>query len=144
MNFKGASIIFILCLGILASSFSFLPNKEEISIPAKKVRKPNVVIIFLDDSGYSDFSPFGNGNIPTPNVQKLADEGTRFTNFYVPQAICSASRSALITGCYPGRTKVFGAHGPKERGLETNFPTIGELFKSEGYKTALFGKMALW
>lgn len=102
--------------------------------------QPNIVIIFLDDSGYSDFTPFGQKNIQTPNVQTLADEGVVFKNFHVPQAICSASRSALMSGCYPCRTKVFGAHGPNARGLETNFPTMAEVFKSAGYKTAIFGK----
>jgi len=103
-------------------------------------KKPNIVIIFLDDSGYSDFSPFGQIKIETPNVKTLAEEGITFRNFYVPQAICSASRAALLTGCYPGRTHVFGAHGPNERGLETNFATIGEVFQDAGYKTAIFGK----
>ena len=108
-----------------------------------KTQKPNVVIIFLDDSGYSDFNPFGQVDIGTPNVQKLAEEGVSYTNFHVPQAICSASRSALMTGCYPGRTKVFGAHGPNEKGLDTIFPTMGEIFQSAGYRTGLFGKWHL-
>jgi len=103
-------------------------------------RQPNVVIIFLDDAGYGDFRPFAQDVIETPQVQALAEEGVMYTNFHVPQAICSASRSALISGCYPGRTKVFGAHGPNGRGLETIFPTMGEIFKSAGYKTAIFGK----
>lgn len=106
----------------------------------KDDKRPNVVIIFLDDSGYSDFTPFGQKEIVTPNVQTLAEEGVMFKNFYVPQAVCSASRSALMSGCYPGRTKVFGAHGPNGRGLETKFPTIAEVFKTGGYKTAIFGK----
>jgi len=103
-------------------------------------KRPNVVIIFLDDSGYGDFTPFSTEGIVTPHVQTLAEEGVKYTNFHVPQAICSASRSALISGCYPGRTKVFGAHGPNGRGLETSFPTMGEIFKSAGYTTAVFGK----
>ena len=103
-------------------------------------KQPNVVIIFLDDSGYGDFKPFSTDGIETPHVQTLAEEGVKYTNFHVPQAVCSASRSALISGCFPGRTKVFGAHGPNGRGLETNFPTMGEIFKSAGYATAVFGK----
>lgn len=103
-------------------------------------QKPNIVIVFLDDSGYSDFTPFGQQSIKTPNVQTLAEEGVSFRNFYVPQAVCSASRAALMSGCYPGRTRVFGAHGPGARGLETTFPTMGEVFKNAGYKTAIFGK----
>jgi arylsulfatase A len=102
--------------------------------------EPNVVLIFLDDSGWADFHPFGNPPYETPNVQKLAAEGCRFNNFFVPQAICSASRSALLSGCYPGRTKVFGAHGPNAKGLDPNFATMGEVFQKAGYKTAIFGK----
>ncbi len=133
-------IITILSLGILLNSCQDHKEKNVISKPVEEVKKPNIVIIFLDDSGYSDFNPFGQQDIPTPHVQQLANEGMSFTNFHVPQAICSASRSALLTGCYPGRTKVFGAHGPNARGLETTFPTMGEVFKAAGYKTALFGK----
>jgi arylsulfatase A-like enzyme len=98
------------------------------------------VIIFLDDSGYGDFRPFGTPEYPTPNVERMAAQGCRFNNFYVPQAVCSASRSALLSGCYPGRTKVFGAHGPRARGLEPTFATMGEVLKSAGYTTAVFGK----
>ena len=106
----------------------------------KEQGPPNVVIIFLDDSGWSDFQPFSQEGLQTPNVRQLAEEGTMFQNFYVPQAVCSASRSALLTGCYPGRTKVFGAHPPRARGLETTFPTMGEVFRAGGYATAVFGK----
>ena len=105
--------------------------------------KPNFVVIFLDDSGWGDFQPFGQPKYPTPNVARLASEGCRFDNFYVPQAICSASRSALLTGCYPGRTKVFGAHGPKARGLDPKFATLAEVLKTRGYRTAIFGKWHL-
>lgn len=108
---------------------------------AKTVKRPpNVVVIFLDDSGWSDFRPFGDPLYDTPNVERLAEEGCRFNNFFVPQAICSASRAALLSGCYPGRTKVFGAHGPGQRGLNPNYATIGEVLKTRGYRTAVFGK----
>ncbi|MCM8525768.1 MAG: sulfatase-like hydrolase/transferase, partial [Lentisphaeraceae bacterium] len=103
-------------------------------------KKPNVVIIFLDDAGWGDFRPFAKTAYPTPHVESLAAAGTRFNQFYVPQAICSASRSALLSGCFPGRTKVFGAHGPNGRGLETKFATIAEVLKGNGYATAHFGK----
>ena len=105
-----------------------------------KTEKPNVIIFFTDDQGFADVGCFGAEGFTTPNFDQMAAGGIRFTNFYVPQAICSASRSALLSGCYPCRTKVFGAHGPNERGLETNFPTLGEVFKNAGYKTAVFGK----
>lgn len=110
---------------------------------SQKVTQPNIVIIFLDDSGYSDFRPFSKTPYPTPNVERLASQGCRFQNFYVPQAICSASRSALMTGCYPGRTKVFGAHPPGARGLDPSFATMGEVLKGAGYRTAIFGKWHL-
>lgn len=107
---------------------------------APQPRPPNFVIIFLDDSGWSDFAPFGKPSYPTPNVDRLAAEGCRFNNFYVPQAICSASRAALLTGCYPCRTKVFGAHTPRARGLDPKYATLGEVLKPRGYATAVFGK----
>jgi len=110
---------------------------------AAETPKPNIVIIFLDDSGYGDFPPFGDPSYNTPNVRRLAEEGCSFTRFYVPQAICSASRAALITGCYPGRTRVFGAHGPRARGLDPKYATLGEVLKPQGYRTAVFGKWHL-
>ncbi len=103
-------------------------------------KPPNFVIILLDDSGWGDFKPFGNPDYLTPNVQKLAKEGCSYHNFYVPQAICSASRASLLTGCYPGRTGVFSAHGPNAKGLDPKFATIAETLKPKGYKTAVFGK----
>ncbi|WP_158279836.1 sulfatase family protein [Coraliomargarita sinensis] len=102
--------------------------------------RPNIVIIFLDDSGWGDFHPFGAPAYPTPNVQKLSEEGTRFNQFYVPQAVCSASRAALLSGAYPGRTGVNGAHGPGGRGLPRKFATMAEVLKKNGYATAHFGK----
>jgi arylsulfatase A len=104
------------------------------------VNRPNVVIILLDDSGWADFEPFGEVVLETPEVSRLAADGCACFNFYVPQAVCSASRSALLSGSYPGRTKVFGAHGPGAWGLDTTFATMGEVFKAAGYATGAFGK----
>lgn len=104
---------------------------------------PNVVLIFLDDSGYSDFHPFGNPPYPTPHVERLAAEGGRYNRFFVPQAVCSASRAALLTGCYPERTKMFGALSPGEKGLDRKFATMAEVLKKNGYATAMFGKWHL-
>ncbi|MEO8028135.1 MAG: sulfatase [Bryobacteraceae bacterium] len=108
--------------------------------PADAARRPNFVVIFLDDSGWSDFRPFGKTAYATPNVERLAAQGCRFDNFYVTQAICSASRSSLLSGCYPGRTKVVGAHPPGARGLDPKFATLGQVLKPAGYRTAVFGK----
>ncbi len=107
---------------------------------AGKKRPPNFVLIFLDDSGWADFEPFGENAYKTPHVERLAREGCVYRNFYVPQAICSASRAALLSGCYPGRTKVVGAHPPNARGLDPSFATMGEVFQNAGYRTAVFGK----
>lgn len=114
-----------------------------ISIGRQSEKPPNFVIIFLDDSGWADFRPFGDPAYQTPNVESLASEGCCFQNFYVPQAVCSASRAALMTGCYPGRTKVFNAHGPREKGLDPKYATMGEVLKECGYSTAVFGKWHL-
>lgn len=101
---------------------------------------PNIVLIFLDDAGFADFKPFAETRYPTPNVQTLAEEGRTFINFYVPQAICSASRAALMTGTYPERNGLFGAHAPKQRGLNPDFVTIGEMLQDVGYTTGFYGK----
>ncbi|MFC2116252.1 sulfatase [Bacteroidota bacterium] len=126
---RNLSIIFVLFVSALLSC-----TRDQAE------QKPNIVIIFLDDSGWSDFEPFSTRELKTPNVTQLGREGCAYRNFYVPQAICSASRSALLTGCFPGRTKMFGAHGPNARGVEPSFATMAEVFKAAGYSTALFGK----
>jgi arylsulfatase A len=127
----------LLATGLSCDSESKVPQEET------ETGKPNVVIFFLDDAGWADFAPFGQNVYETPHVQQLAEEGCQFHNFYVPQAICSASRAALLTGCYPGRTKIFGALAPKKYGLDTNYATMGEVMQKNGYKTAIFGKWHL-
>lgn len=110
------------------------------SFPKREKTPPNFVVIFLDDSGWADFEPFGTPPYTTPAVRKLATEGCRYNQFYVPQGICSASRAALLTGCYPGRTGVGGALNPGVRGLGPEYETIAEMLKKNGYATAVFGK----
>lgn len=105
--------------------------------------RPNIVLIFLDDAGYSDFHPFGNPPYATPNVERLAAEGVRYTRFHVPQAVCSASRAALLTGCYPHRNRVVNAIAPGKPGLDPGHPIIAETLKKRGYATAHFGKWHL-
>jgi arylsulfatase A len=96
--------------------------------------------MFLDDSGWADFRPFGQTPYPTPNVEQLAQEGCAYHQFYVPQAICSASRASLLTGCYPGRHQIYGAIPPRARGLDPSFATIAEVLKPAGYVSGVFGK----
>ncbi len=74
--------------------------------------KPNIILIYMDDMGYGDTEPYGMTGISTPNFNRLAKEGMRFTNFDAAQAVCSASRTALLTGCYPNRLGMSGALAP--------------------------------
>ncbi len=74
--------------------------------------KPNIIFINMDDMGYGDTEPYGMTGISTPNFNRLAKEGMRFTNFDAAQAVCSASRTALLTGCYPPRLGMSGALAP--------------------------------
>ncbi|MEM1324674.1 MAG: sulfatase [Bacteroidota bacterium] len=109
-----------------------------------KERPPNIVLIFTDDQGYSDVGVFGAENIATPHLDRMAENGKRFTNFYVAQAVCSASRAALLTGCYPNRLGIHGAYSPNVgKGLHPQEQTIAELLKPLGYATAIYGKWHL-
>lgn len=105
---------------------------------------PNVVIINADDLGYCDIGCYGAKGWATPNIDRLAREGIRFTSFYVAQPVCSASRTALLTGCYPNRLGIHGALGPNARhGINAAETTLGEVFKQRGYATACVGKWHL-
>lgn len=107
-------------------------------------RPPNIVIIFTDDQGYADVGAFGASDIPTPNLDRLAKQGAKFTNFHVAQPVCSASRAALLTGCYPNRIGIQGALGPNApHGLSTNEVTLAEILKQRGYATGMAGKWHL-
>lgn len=104
---------------------------------------PNFVIIFCDDMGYGDPGCFGSA-IKTPNLDRMARQGMRFTSFYAAQAVCSASRAALLTGCYPNRVGIMGALGPNAKiGISSNEMTIAQLLKPRGYSTAIYGKWHL-
>ncbi|MGB6219946.1 sulfatase family protein [Haloferula sp.] len=107
--------------------------------------KPNFIIIFTDDQGYNDLGCFGSEKIKTPNIDRLATEGRKFTSFMVPSSVCSPSRAALLTGCYPKRVGlhkhvIFPAN---DYGLNPKEFTIPRLFKSLGYVTACIGKWHL-
>ncbi len=105
---------------------------------------PNVIIIFTDDQGYNDVGCFGSPDIETPYLDQMAKEGVKLTQFYAAQAVCSASRAALLTGCYPNRIGVHGAYMPDSKsGLHPDEVTIAEMLKKEGYATAMFGKWHL-
>ena len=77
--------------------------------------KPNLVLIFVDDMGYGDLSSYGAIQYKTPNLDRMAAQGVRFTNFYAAQAVCSASRAGILTGCYPNRVGISGALSPHSK-----------------------------
>ncbi len=107
-------------------------------------RPPNFVIVFADDLGYADVGCFGAQGYQTPHIDRLAREGCRFTSFYVAQAVCSASRAALLTGCYNVRVGILGALGPgSEIGIADDEWTLAETLKQRNYATAIYGKWHL-
>jgi len=113
-------------------------------LAATPEKLPNIVLILTDDQGYADVGKFGAEGFSTPNLDQLADEGAVFRNFHVAQPVCSASRAALMTGCYPNRIGIGGALGPKsETGISDKEETLAQLLKSRGYATGMLGKWHL-
>ncbi|MCX6232532.1 MAG: sulfatase-like hydrolase/transferase [Bacteroidetes bacterium] len=122
---------------ILAGSTSLLAH-------AQQQKLPNIILIYTDDQGYGDLGCFGAQGYKTPNIDKLAANGIRFTDFYAPQAVSSASRAGLLTGCYPNRIGIAGALMPYDnKGLSDKEVTIAEMLKQRGYATAMYGKWHL-
>lgn len=122
---------------ILTSCIPFI-NK------AQQQKQPNIILIYTDDQGYGDLGCFGASGYKTPNIDKLAENGIRFTDFYAPQAVSSASRAGLLSGCYPNRIGISGALMPNaNKGINEEEILIPELLKQKGYNTAIFGKWHL-
>src|SRR5580765_1371918 len=111
---------------------------------ARSASLPNIVIILTDDQGYADVGVFGARGFETPNLDRLGKEGCIYRNFHVAQPVCSASRTALLTGCYPNRLGIHGALGPRSKvGISDHEMTLAQLVKQRGYATAIFGKWHL-
>ncbi len=139
---KKIILYFILLLAVVIGLYIILkPKKQSL---------PNVVIIFTDDQGYDDLSIYGSETINTPHLDALAKSGMRFTDFHVASSVCTPSRAALLTGCYPDRVglpNVLFPNGPYRSnpnvGLNPDEETIAELLKKKGYATAMAGKWHL-
>jgi len=133
----------LLCLTLSLAGVIF-GTAQPATKPAGANRPPNVVLILTDDQGYGDVGCFGARDVATPNIDRLAREGMRFTSFYVAQAVCTASRAALLTGCYANRVGLFGAlNHTSVTGIHEDETLLSELCKQQGYATAVFGKWHL-
>jgi arylsulfatase A-like enzyme len=131
---KKTALLLLAFLGIISCA-----NQQP-----EAIKKPNVIIIFTDDQGYQDIGCFGSPDIKTPHLDKMAQEGIKLTDFYSAQAVCSASRAGLLTGCYPNRLGIHGAFMPNSnQGLNLSETTLAEMLKDIGYKTGIYGKWHL-
>ena len=136
-----ASVLSVLVIAALSGLFAQPARAED--------RKPNFVVIFTDDQGYGDLSCFGGKHVSTPRIDQMAAEGSRLTSFYVAAPVCTPSRAALMTGCYPKRIDMatgsnFGVLLAGDRkGLNPDEITIAEVLKTAGYNTGIFGKWHL-
>lgn len=115
--------LLVICLMWAVSSQALAADDE----------RPNVIVIFCDDLGYADVGCYGADDIPTPNIDRMAREGVRMTDFYATASLCTASRAGLMTGCYPPRVGIFGnVHPDRHWGLNPKETTIAEVFQSAG------------
>jgi len=129
---------FLRTLGVLTLGVPVVGGAAEGSRP------PNFVVIFIDDMGYGDVGCFGAEGYETPNIDRLAAEGTRFTDFYAASSVCTPSRAALMTGCYPQRVSLPHVLGPNANiGISDSEQTIAQVLKPLGYATACYGKWHL-
>lgn len=122
-----------------------LPAAALLSIfTAEAQKQPNIIVILMDDMGYGDIGTQGAIGYETPNLDKMGNEGMRFTRFYSVQAVSGASRAGLLTGCYPNRIGFSGAPGPDAvTGINENESTMAEVLKQKGYSCAAYGKWHL-
>lgn len=137
----GSLIIAVLCSIIIFGCKTESPNPDKhTSI------KPNIIYILADDLGYGDIGPFGQTKIKTPNLDRMAAEGMRFTQHYSGSTVCAPSRSVLMTGLHTGHTPIRGNrehHPVGQAPLPFAVPTIAEILKDAGYVTGAFGKWGL-
>jgi arylsulfatase A-like enzyme len=113
-------------------------------LPSVLFAKPNILVIYVDDLGYGDTAVYGHPVVQTPNIDRLASEGVRFTQFYAPSALCSPSRAGLLTGRTPYRTGIQSwIPDDSEVSLNQDEYTLAQMAKDNGYRTAVIGKWHL-
>src|SRR5438067_1322531 len=121
-----------------AGPVSFSPSTQAARRP------PNIILVLTDDQGYADVGVFGAKGFSTPNLDRMAREGRKFTNFHVSQPVCSASRASILTGCYANRIGIHRALNPSARnGISDTETTLAQLLKQRGYATGMAGKWHL-
>ena len=132
------TLAFAVCAALFSQLLYATPLKAE------SLDRPNIVLIFADDLGYGDLGCYGATKVQTPNIDRLAAEGRRFTDAHSPSAVCTPSRYGLLTGQYPHRAGIWGPCSHTAPLLiETEKLTLGELFKNKDYATSCFGKWHL-
>jgi arylsulfatase len=126
-----------------AASLVVLPSFAQKAAQFKQ-SSPNIILILMDDMGYGDIGRTSANQYETPNLNRLASQGMQFTWYYCPQAVSSASRAGLLTGCYPNRVGISGALMPwAQNGINADEITIAEVLKTKGYHTGIIGKWHL-
>ncbi len=132
---KAFSVVLLLCLGTVLAGVG------------QSADRPNFVLIFADDLGYGDLASYGHPSFQTPHLDRMAAEGARFTDFYVPMPYCAPSRASILTGRYPFRHGVVGNptpdNGVNDYGLPAAEVTIAQVLKQQGYTTTCIGKWHL-
>jgi len=137
-HFKFTGTLFYYLAVLIFATGCQEAKKEVVDTP------PNVVLIFTDDQGYNDVGIYGADDIATPYLDQMAKEGAMLTNYYSAQAVCSASRAGILTGCYPNRIGIHNALGPSNtHGINASETTLAEMLKAKGYATGIFGKWHL-